>query len=335
MSNPVLAFAGALQKADAFLTNATPGIPRDLAQVLATAQGADVLRLAAKAHEVQQRWVPQFDVCSILNAKSGACTENCRFCAQSSHHSAEIETYALMPQKEILAAAEKVYAQGVRRFGLVTSGLGFYKRSADFETLLESARALRAEFPGLAVCGSFGCLSADNAFALAAAGITYYNINLQTAPEQYPRLVADTHRIEERMATIRHLQAAGIGICSGGIIGLGESMADRLDLAFALASLKVHVVPLNVLIPITGTPLVGEPAVPIQTIIKTFALFRLIMPRVTLKFAAGRETRLKDFQGLLMLSGMNSFLTGGYLTTRGRSPEEDRDLQRQLEEFAR
>lgn len=308
-------------------------ITRALAEELAALSGADILQLAALAHQVRNRFSPGTHLCSIVNAKSGACSENCRFCAQSAHHATAAETYDLLDPETLAERAEAAVRAGVRRFGIVTSGFGHAEADAGFEGNLRAIRAIRRRFPQLEVCASFGVLGAEPVHALAACGISHYNLNLQVAPGRYGELICDTHRVEERIETIRLLKGQGIGVCCGGIIGVGETMAERLDLAFALRELDVDVVPLNVLIPVAGTPLEGRPPAPAAEVVKTFALFRLIHPARVIKFAAGRETVMKDFQGLLLLSGANGMLTGGYLTTRGRQTEEDWAFVEQLAGF--
>ncbi|MEW6517537.1 MAG: biotin synthase BioB [candidate division FCPU426 bacterium] len=308
-------------------------LDRDLALSLGCLEGADILDLASLAHKVRLAFAPQTRLCTILNAKSGACSEDCKFCAQSGHHSAGIEVYPLLSESRILEAAGQAYDQGVRTFGLVTSGRGWDRLSPETETVLAMVRALRGRFPDLEICGSFGMLGEDVAAALAAAGVRRYNLNLQVAPGRYADLVSSTHAVSERLDTIRLLKRHGIQTCVGGIIGLGETMAERIELALALRDLDVDVVPLNVLLPLPGTALERQPPVPIADVVKTFALFRLLLPGKVIKFAAGRETKLKDFQGLLMLSGASGFLTGGYLTTRGRDIAEDQALARELAAF--
>ena len=177
--------------------------------------------------------------------------------------------------------------------------------------------------PELKLCVSIGILSRETARLLAEHHTWRYNMNLQTNPARYAELIADTHTIEEKIQTIRYLQEFGVTICCGGIFGLGETWEDRVDMAIAVRELKVEGAPLNVLLPIAGTPLEGRPVMKPAEVSKCFSIFRLINPAMELKFAAGRETVMKDFQGLLMLSGLNGMITGGYLTTRGRSPEDD------------
>ena len=159
-------------------------------------------------------------------------------------------------------------------------------------------------------------------------------MNLQTSPKRYGELIADSHTIEEKIQTIKHLQEFGVKICCGGIIGLGENFEDRIDMALAIRDLDIEGIPLNVLLPIPGTPLENTPPIAAADVAKTFALFRLINPSKQIKFAAGRETVMKDFQALLMLSGANSLMTGGYLTTRGRSVEEDKKFIAELNKFS-
>ena len=296
------------------------------AEALALAEnveGADVLDLVSLANKVRRKFAPPFHRCSIVNAKSGKCGENCRFCAQSGHHAAAIETYPLRSPEEILKAAREVYAQGVRTFGYVTSGRGWTKPDADFRQILSTLDLLHRELPEMSLCVSLGILSEECVKLLAEHHVRRYNMNLQTNPAHYRELIADTHTIEEKIATIELMKKYGIANCTGGIFGLGETWADRMDMAFAVRALGVDAAPLNVLLPIPGTPLEHLPVMRPADVAKSFALFRLVNPAITLKFCAGRETVMKDFQGLLMLSGLNALMTGGYLTTRGRAIADD------------
>ncbi|MDD5728105.1 MAG: biotin synthase BioB [Victivallales bacterium] len=295
--------------------------------------GEDVPDLISLANKVRNKFAPDFQTCSILNAKSGVCSQNCKFCAQSAHHNTAIDTYPLLSEEETLAALQKVYDSGVRSFGYVTSGRGYLKPDAEFMRILTILDAMHEKFPEVKICVSLGILSRETAALLAEHHCRRYNMNLQTSPARYAELIADTHSIEEKIATIKYLQDFGVEICCGGIFGLGESSADRIDMALAVRDLKVDGVPLNVLVPIPGTPLEKLPLMEPLDAAKSFALFRLINPDRMIKFAAGRETVLRDFQGLLMLSGLNALMTGGYLTTRGRSVEEDRQFIERLRLF--
>lgn len=313
--NPLIAEAYSVLEARA--------LPQSLACELGRLQGPDVLDLISLAHKVKLKFSPQAHVCTIMNAKSGACPEDCKFCAQSSFHQSNIESYGLVSKDKILAAAKMTYASGVRSFGIVTSGRGYQEINEEFRIILTSIRAIHDELPDLNVCASLGMLDRDNVQALAEAGIAHYNINLQVTPNKYHSLIATTHSINDRLQTIDWLQQAGIKTCVGGILGLGENMDDRIEMAYALKELEVDVIPLNVLIPLPGTPLEHQAHTAVSEIAKTFALYRLIHPLRTIKFAAGRETKMNDFQGLLMLAGANGMLTGGYLTTRGREVKDD------------
>jgi biotin synthase len=295
--------------------------------------GQDVLDLVSLANKVRNKFAPGMQTCSILNAKSGVCSQNCKFCAQSAHHNTSIDTYPLVSKEKTLEALRKVYDSGVRSFGYVTSGRGYLKPDDEFMVILDTLDAMHEQFPDVRICVSIGILSEETARMLAEHHCRRYNINLQTAPAKYAELIADTHTIQEKIDTVKYLQANGVEICCGGIFGLGESSVDRIDMAVAVRDLKVDGVPLNVLMPIPGTPLEKLPIMQPVEVAKSFALFRLINPCLMIKFAAGRETTLKDFQGLLMLSGINALMTGGYLTTRGRSVEEDKEFAERLKLF--
>jgi biotin synthase len=315
------------------------GAPVDfeLALALGDLPESEVLDLVSLANKVKRRHAMNggaIHACSIMNAKSGVCGENCRFCAQSKHNSAAIDVYNLVDEPAVLEQARKAFSEGISHFGIVTSGYGYPKPSAEFGRILAMVDLLHRELPELRVCASLGVLGDETAAALAKRGIAHYNINIQVDPARYGELIADTHTVQERMETIRRLRANGVSVCCGGIIGTGESMRERIALLFALGELDVSVIPLNVLVPIDGTPLEGAEPVPVTEVAKTFAICRLVHPTKIIKFAAGRETVMKDFQGLLMLAGADGFLTGGYLTTRGRDTAEDRRLAEQVERFA-
>ena len=303
-------------------------------KLMRNVQKDDLMDLLALANRVRKRFAPAFGACSIINAKSGLCDQNCRFCAQSAHYHTGIETYGLLSPAEVLAAAREVYATGVRTFGYVTSGYGYDTPDcAEFRRILDTVDLLRRELPDLKLCVSLGILGMECVKKLAEHGVWRYNMNLQTNPARYAELVADTHSIDDKLRTIRYMQECGITNCTGGIIGLGETPEDRVALAFAVRELDVEGITLNVLLPIKGTPVERNPRVTPAEAAKTFAIFRLVNPAKMIKLCAGRETTMKDFQGLLMLSGLNAIMTGGYLTTRGREVGDDMRLLRELEEF--
>ncbi len=308
-------------------------LTRDEALALIAVEGDDILDLISLANKVRRKFAGEIKPCSIINAKSGVCAQNCRFCAQSAHHNTGIDTYDLLPAPEVLKAAREVYNSGVRAFGYVTSGYGYLTPTPEFHKILDTLDLLHRELPELKICVSIGILSRETAKLLAEHHAWRYNMNLQTNPARYAELIADTHTVEDKIQTIKYLQEFGVTNCTGGIFGLGETPADRVDMAFAVKDLKVEGCPLNILLPIPGTPLEARPILSPAEAAKAFAVFRLINPGMMIKFAAGRETVMKDFQGLLMLAGLNSMITGGYLTTRGRSVEDDAGFIRQLNEF--
>ncbi len=323
----------AIQQAYRVLENGAP-IDNDLAKKLADVSGEDTLDLVSLANKVKNKYHQDMHPCSIINAKSGVCPENCRFCAQSVHYKANVDVYDLLNPGKILEEAKIAYETGVRHFGIVTSGFGYPKITKEFEQILATIDFILKHIPDMNVCLSLGILGEEPVEALAQRTIGHYNINLQVNPVRFAELIADTHKIEEKIHTITLLQQHGITVCCGGILGVGESMEDRIDLAFTLKDLDVSVIPLNVLMAIPGTPLEKQPAVPVTEIAKTFAIFRLVNPTKVIKFAAGRETIMKDFQGLLMLAGINGFITGGYLTTRGREVAEDDEFIARLTAFS-
>lgn len=303
------------------------------ALALAGVEGGDILDLVSLANKVRDAFAPAIVPCAIINAKSGVCSQNCRFCAQAAAHHADIETYGLLEKGKILDGAREAYKNGVSTYGIVTSGWGYEEPTPEFLRILDTLDAIEAEFPGMRKCVSLGILSDECARLLAEHGAFRYNMNLQTSPDRYAELITGKHSIDDKIRTIKSLQKYGVSICCGGIFGLGETWEDRVKMAFACRELGVDGIPLNVLLPIKGTPLESLPIMQPADVAKAFSIFRLVNPGKMIKFAAGRETTMKDFQGLLMLAGMNAIITGGYLTTRGRSVEDDKKLLSQLKPF--
>lgn len=295
--------------------------------------GCDILDLISLANKVRDKFAPPLEACSIINAKSGVCSQRCRFCAQAGSYPTGIETYPLLTREEILFGAREIYNSGIRTYGIVTSGKGYSDTDPEFHELLDTMDFLHDELPDLKICVSLGILNEAAARLLSEHHVWRYNMNLQTNPERYGELITTAHSVEDKIKTIKYLQKYGITICCGGIIGLGESWLDRVRLAEAIRDLDVDGIPVNVLIPIKGTPLENLPVMEPADVAKSFAIFRLLNPGKMIKFTAGRETQLKDFQALLMLSGASSMMTGGYLTTRGRTIEEDKTFIDRLNSF--
>jgi biotin synthase len=301
-------------------------IRRPEAEILLDTPDEYLTHLTAAADRIRIHFKgSRFDGCSLINARSGKCGEDCAFCAQSAHHHGECETYVLRSEEEILAAARAAHAFGAARFCTVTSGGAL--SSQDFEALVASLERVRAEVD-IALDASLGFLDEERTTRLAEAGVTRYNHNLETSRDHYPE-ICTTHAFDQRVETVRRVMGKGLSACCGGIIGLGEMPRQRLDLAFTLAELGVDCVPLNILNPRRGTPL--QDAVPPEPleIIRTIALFRLILPDATIKIAGGRERNLGDFQGMALRSGANGMIIGGYLTTSGRAVEDDLRMVRQ------
>lgn len=278
---------------------------------------AELMRLALAAKLAGRG--TRFSLCSIINAKSGRCSEDCHFCTQSAHFQTDTPVYPLLGRERILPAAWAAKENGASHFSLVTSGRGLAGR--DLDTVAELIAAIRQQV-GIAVCASLGILSGEALAMLRQAGLSRYHHNLEAAEAYFPR-IATTHTFVERVETILAAKSAGLEVCAGGIFGLGESEDDRLALALTLRDLGVDSVPINLLIPLPGTPLFGTPPLPVRAILRSLALYRLLLPNIPIRLAAGRESALTDFLSAAFLAGADGMMIGGYLTERGRSPEMD------------
>ncbi|MCX5748648.1 MAG: biotin synthase BioB [Candidatus Saganbacteria bacterium] len=266
------------------------------------------------------------DVCTITNAKSGLCGEDCKFCAQSSHHNAEIEVYGLKSKEKMFSEAVEAKKNGAKRFGIVTSGNNLTE-----EELGVIERAIRdiSVNVGIIACASLGALTESQLLRLKRAGLSRYHHNIETSRNFYPKIVS-THSFDERIDTIKAAKKVGLQVCSGGIIGLGEGWQDRIDMALLLKELNVDSVPINILVPIKGTPMEGKTYITPVDAVRTIAMFRIILKDKTIKVAAGRETILKDYQAMAFMAGANGMLIGGYLTVRGRGVEEDQKFIKEI-----
>jgi len=266
-------------------------------------------------------------VCSIVPGRLGGCSQDCAFCAQSVRYDTAIDKQPkILTDSEILSAAAEAKAGGVPNFGIVYSGKTVTEE--EFQRVTNLIRQIKNEY-GLGVCVSLGIISTDKANRLAQAGVSRYNHNLETSPSHFANIVT-THKYADRVATVRAVKAAGLGICCGGIFGIGETEADRIDMAMELRQLAVDTVPMNFLHPIDGTPLaVCEPLEPSE-ILRIIALYRFILPKVNLKIAGGRVLNLRDLQSWIFYAGATSILSGKYLTTAGRSVAEDMQMLKDL-----
>ena len=286
--------------------------------------------LIKKADEERRRYPSSLDVCTITNAKSGLCSEDCKFCAQSSHHSADIEVYPLKTKAAMIEEAKTAKMNGAKRFGIVTSGNTLTED--ELKTIEETYIEIRRNAIEIQLCVSLGALSIEQLKRLKAAGLERYHHNIESSRNFYPKIVS-THTFDERVATIKAAKAAGLEVCSGGIIGLGESWQDRIDMALTLKELDVDSVPINILVPVKGTAMEDAHFITPIDAVRTIAIFRIALGGKTIKVVAGRETVMKDYQAMCFAAGANGMLIGGYLTTRGRSVEEDKKFIREIEEL--
>lgn len=281
------------------------------------ADGRRLLELAAAAREKVSR--NDVELCAIINAKSGRCSEDCVFCAQSAHHKTDVAAGSLPGGVEVLAYAKRLEGYGVKRFSLVTSGRGI--SDGELEKLLPVYRMLR-EKTRLGLCASHGIITAQQARRLKESGVTRYHHNLETGESYFPR-VCTTHSYRQRLATLAVAKEAGLEICCGGLIGLGESAEDRVELAFALRELEVLSIPLNILMPVGGTPLENNATLSAAELLKTIALFRYINPAARIRFAAGRPLFDTPTQMKSLKYGFDGLMVGDYLTKKGLGIEAD------------
>lgn len=284
--------------------------------------GEDTAVLAKAANEIRLHFCKnRFGLCAIINAKSGGCHEDCKFCAQSCRYGGPAEEYGLLDPEKICKSAVQSCKNGVSRFSFVTSG----RRLSDMEidTECEACRLIRKEC-SISLCASNGLLNQKQLEKLHAAGITRYHCNLETSREFFPN-ICKTHTYGDKIKTIEAAYRSGMEICSGGIIGLGETMRDRVRLAVTLRSLHAASVPINVLNPIPGTPLEHNKRLTYDEVCKTVSIFRFLLPSASIRMAGGRAL-LPDKGARAVRSGLNALITGDMLTTKGITPAEDRNM---------
>jgi len=263
----------------------------------------------------------EVEFCSIVNAKSGKCSENCKYCAQSSHYKTDIECYPLLSSEKITESALDARRNGATKFGIVTSGKTISDK--DLNQILEAINLL-SDIKGLSVCCSLGILNENQVKKLKEAGIKRYHHNINTCRSYY-KDICTTHSYDERINTIKLIQSYGIDLCCGVIIGMGETREQRVEMALELSELKPVSVPVNFLSPIKGTPFANMyNAIDEEEILRTLAIFRITLPKAYIRYAGGRSTRFSEInQELGIKAGVNGILVGNYLTTTGISPEDD------------
>ncbi len=282
----------------------------------------DVEQLCNSATNIREFFCGrEIDLCTIMNAKSGHCSEDCKFCAQSVHYKTNADVYGLVSKEAAIKLARENVSEGVNRFSLVTSGRGI--TGSDFEKVLHIYEELNKEVK-MDLCASLGILGYEEFLMLRESGITMYHHNLETSREYYEN-ICTTHSYDERINTIYSAKKAGLAICSGGIIGLGESMKDRVNLAFQLKDLCVKSIPINILNPVKGTPLETAKSLSQQEILKTMAIFRFVNPEAFIRLAGGRNL-IDEFGKNCFNAGANAAITGNYLTTSGNKICDDKKM---------
>ncbi len=308
-----------LDLADAVLAG-TP-LSMETALEILQARGAELSAAIAGAHRVREAtFGDRVETCAIINAKSGRCGENCAFCAQSGHHQTQAPVYDLKTVAEIMEGAERAAAEGSHCFGIVTSGTRI-KDAHEWAVILKAVRTIRQE-TSIDPSASLGMLDAERARQLVEAGCVTYHHNLETARSFFPQ-ICTTHRYDEDVETVRVARAAGLRVCCGGILGLGESPAQRVELAFTLRELEVSSVPINFLNPVEGTRLAGLHQLTPTDALRAIAMFRFALPRTRISVCGGREPNLRDLQPLMFAAGASGTMVGNYLTTSGRDREAD------------
>jgi len=289
---------------------------------IAGISGPDILDLFSSANRIRLRFRGNLaGLCSIINAKSGTCSEDCSFCAQSSQSRSTIDTYPLLKKEHVIQKARGNNTYGIKRFSIVTSGRKISRKDlSEISDMLAEMRDL-----GLTPCASLGLLGEDELSALKDAGLDRYHHNLETSSRHFPE-ICSTHTYTDKIQTIQAARAAGLSLCSGGIFGLGETWQDRIDMAFALRDLDADSVPINFLIPVSGTALEKKDLLHPFEALKIVSLYRFILPQKEIRICGGRMQVLGEFNSMIFFAGADGLITGNYLTTLGRSPEDDLQL---------
>ena len=302
-------------------------IDKEYALELSRAAGLDIFKLFYLANLTRVKYRGnKVDLCSIVNAKSGACPEDCSFCAQSVHSRTDVKAYPLITEEKILEAAVSAKKFGAKRFCVVTSGRKVSgKEIENICSFVSNIKNL-----GLLPCATLGMLSLSELEMLKEAGIHRYHHNLETS-EAFFKEICTTHTFREKIKVIEAAKSLSLSVCSGGIFGIGESWEDRIDMAFALKELKVNSVPINFITPVYGTPLGDTELLNPMEALKIISIYRLILPESEIRICGGRPNTLRDLNSYIFMAGADGLLIGNYLTTSGRYPEDDLQMIKDME----
>jgi len=290
---------------------------------------ADIFDLMSWANRIREHYKGnKVHLCSIVNVKAGGCSENCKFCSQSAAYQTEAPRYGLVDLPPVLTAAEEANANGVTALGLVAAWRGL-EEGPVLDQICDRLEELR-DSGKTRPDASLGIIKNPRvAQRLKESGLECYNHNLESSKRFFPQ-VCSTHTYEERVETIQHLKKAGIKICSGGILGMGETREDRCDLAFSLRELGANIVPINILNPIPGTPFAKHEPLPPMEVLQTIACFRFILPKQEIMIAGGRTVNLRDMQSMIFMAGASALMVGNYLTTLNQPVERDLQMLKDL-----
>ncbi len=292
---------------------------------LAFLVSGDLAELKKEGNRIREALCGNYvELCTIINGRAGRCSEDCRFCAQSAHHHTGAEEYTILDEDALVEACRRSEEGGVRRFSVVTAGRAL--SGQEFDQTIRAYQRMQEECRGIRLCASFGLLTEEQFVRLRECGVTMYHANIETSRRNFPN-ICTTHTFDDKLACIRGAKKAGLHVCSGGIIGMGETWEDRLDMALTLAEHGVDSIPLNSLIPIRGTPFGELPVLTEDEILRTVVMFRFINPTAYVRLAAGR-TLMRENGKEAFFAGANATITGDMLTTSGNNRQQDQEMLR-------
>lgn len=300
------------------------GISRDEAFSLSSVQGAQLFELFSAASSIREKFRGSgVELCSIVNAKSGECPEDCSYCAQSAYYNTGSPVFPLVKEDIVMEKVKEAKAAGVKRFCIVTGG-----RKVEGDELKEIGRLIgKIRKAGMLPCATLGLQNRDELSFLRDSGLERYHHNLETSESFFPE-VCTTHTYKEKLQTIDAVKSIGLSLCSGGIFGIGEEWQDRIEMALALKDINPDSVPINFLIAVRGTPLADLDSLPPLEALKIVSIYRFILPEKEIRVCGGRRQVLREFNSMVFMSGADSLLTGNYLTTTGVTFEDDLRLIR-------